>query len=113
MTSQARYFLSCLSGKTCLPSEEEMAQEQKDELKKREDMGWVLMRHAHKMENLQWDYFQDLAQAAGFEQELKPVLKGIFDSVLMRMITARAVYREDNYRIIDDHTFEFEPAPNK
>ena len=59
---------------------------------------------------LQWDYYYDLAQAAGFEAELKPVIKVIMETVTKRRLEHASIFKNDQITVFDDENCEIKCA---
>lgn len=100
---QVRFSLRFWHGERKFPSKEEMLREEQAELKKRIDKG-LQKRHFHMLGPEQRNYFDDLANTAGISS-LPPVLTLLHNESSMRFLDDLVHYREDRYRIVDDHKF--------
>ena len=63
---QVRFVLSMLTGRAQLPSTNEMIQESEEDYKWRREQG-MPHDHAHRMDAIQFDFYQELAQLGGIE----------------------------------------------
>ena len=101
---QATFVSRILGGTLALPTAEEMLKDEIDELKYRMDeLGWP-ERHAHRMNNLQWAYNDELAELGNFPP-LPKVYKELYEFVWKRRTFDVLGYRDDNYEIRDDGSF--------
>lgn len=101
---QATFVSRILGGTLTLPTGDEMLQDEARELKFRMDeLGWP-ERHAHRMNNLQWAYNDELAELGDFPP-LPKVYKELYEFVWKRRTFDVLGYRRDNYEICDDSSF--------
>jgi len=108
---QARYFVSCLEGKTKLPSFQEM-----DNVLAAQEEGRRKLGHSYSV----WfelgpfglesfEFFQKMAESIGLTEEYKnviPLLKQWWVTIIGRILGNLALYRKDVLKIVDENTYE-------
>lgn len=100
---QSRFFLTFLSGRKQLPSQEEMLEDCTNEMNLRWQKGFR-KHQAHVMGEAQEKYYSDLAVAAGLEP-LKPVISKLHNFSSMRFLDDLINFRKDIFRVLDDEVF--------
>ncbi|XP_071448250.1 uncharacterized protein [Hetaerina americana] len=100
---QVQFFLKTLDQSVKLPSKEEMEQDCKEDLQKRLNLG-MPTRHAHKMDILQWEYFDYLANAVKISK-LPLVKRKIYENIRISMRSDLMNYKKYRYEILDDDNF--------
>lgn len=101
---QIRFCLTYMTRRKLLPTRDEMLKETEEDMKER----WKkLPKHkAHFMGiERHVKYYEDLAQAAEIEA-IKPVLSKMFNYTIKEMFEHFESFRNLNFKIIDDETFE-------
>ncbi|GLH12119.1 Flavin-containing monooxygenase [Gryllus bimaculatus] len=93
---QVAFFLKSLVDPSILPSTEEMYEDERRDFQKRLDLGFP-PRYAHKMAQLQWDYNDELADAAGIER-LHSVFRELYEVNSYQMMNFLAEYKNKCYR---------------
>ncbi|XP_064409025.1 uncharacterized protein LOC102358281 isoform X2 [Latimeria chalumnae] len=94
---QVLFSLAVLDGSCPLPPERELNAATAEELRARLESGFPA-RHFHKLDSLQWDYNNELAQLGRFEP-LSPILKELYENC--KAIRGRDLinYKSYNYKI--------------
>ncbi|CAL8090080.1 unnamed protein product [Orchesella dallaii] len=110
MEIQARFAVSCLDGKTKLPSYEEMeaaVKEEEDE-KKKQGIPISLWFQIGEFGVGVWKYFWRIAEEAGILQEFKhgPLLEQMYGTIILRIFGKLALYKQDKVKIVNDNTWE-------
>ncbi|XP_029043037.1 flavin-containing monooxygenase FMO GS-OX-like 3 [Osmia bicornis bicornis] len=100
---QAQYILGILEGRVQLPSSEQMRREYEAEKKALLDQG-IPLRHINKLMGRQWAYYDEIAAAANIPG-FPPVIKKIYDHVSQMRELDITIYKNYQYRIIDDENF--------
>jgi len=101
---QATFVSKILKGTFQLPTTEEMLKDEAKELDYRmKELGWP-ERHAHRMNNLQWAYNDELAELGSFPP-LPKVYQELYEYVWKRRTFDVLGYRRDNYEVCDDDNF--------
>ncbi|CAH0397736.1 unnamed protein product [Chilo suppressalis] len=101
---QVRYFVRFIRGKFSLPTREQMQAHTQQEKEERAARGYT-RRQAHFMGREQEQYFTSLAAESG-AKPLPSVLTKILMESADRFFSDLTSFRQDNYDIIDDDTFE-------
>jgi len=101
---QVRFVLATLDGTVRLPSTAEMLENIRREAESAAAAGKA-QRHFHRFSSAQWAYNDKLAEMAGFKP-LLPVIADLYESVCPDRVNHLIRYRSQNFRIIDQHTFE-------
>ncbi|CAL8069303.1 unnamed protein product [Orchesella dallaii] len=114
---QARYAISCLEGKTKLPTYEEMeaALKEDEAEKERKDLPltlWFQVGESFGTEAL--PHFFKLAEKIGIGEDYKngPLLTQMYILLVGRLVGHLAVYRQDKVRKINENTWELIMAPS-
>ncbi|XP_046481448.1 senecionine N-oxygenase [Neodiprion pinetum] len=100
---QVRFVLRFWQGFKKLPPKENMLAEESMELKKKLSEG-LHVQQFHMMGSKQGLYYEDLAKTADLDP-LPPVLTSLHNESSQKFIDDLLNYREDRYKIIDDHTY--------
>ncbi|KAF7283948.1 hypothetical protein GWI33_022774 [Rhynchophorus ferrugineus] len=100
---QARYFCKYLKKSIILPSVEEMKIHTENDVRSREAKGYS-KRQMHMMGPYQESYYNDLAADAR-TTPIAPVMVKLRDLSVQRLYDDLLNFREDRYKIVDDHSF--------
>ncbi|XP_046385336.1 flavin-containing monooxygenase FMO GS-OX4-like isoform X2 [Ischnura elegans] len=100
---QVQFFIKTLDLPVILPSKEEMEKDSAEDLKKRIDLG-MPSRYAHKLDYMQWEYFEYLAKSADIPKP--PVLlRKIYEDVRKTIKTDVMNFKTYRYEIVDNANF--------
>lgn len=102
--NQVKFVLSILDGSQKLPSEEEMQLDIEEDFKHRLAEG-LPPRYAHNMGPWQWAYNDSLAEMGKFIP-IPVVVQNLYDEVHRMRVKDLPNYKEKNYRLTGDTTFE-------
>ncbi|XP_033127746.1 flavin-containing monooxygenase FMO GS-OX-like 4 isoform X2 [Anneissia japonica] len=101
---QVRFVIASLTGSMQLPSKEQMELDIEKDYQKRLAEG-LPNRHAHAMGPRQWQYNDDLCHLAHI-QTVPDVVRKLYDAVHDERTWNVANYKKNNYKLIDDNTFD-------
>ncbi|XP_034830912.1 senecionine N-oxygenase isoform X1 [Maniola hyperantus] len=101
---QVRYYVRSMNGTFELPTREEMTAHLEEEKRDRAARGFT-KRQTHMMGPDQEKYYASLATEASTDN-LPSVITKIREESTIRFLHNLQSYRQDVYKIIDDHTYE-------
>ncbi|XP_033755721.1 LOW QUALITY PROTEIN: dimethylaniline monooxygenase [N-oxide-forming] 1-like [Pecten maximus] len=101
---QVLFVIATLDGTVELPVREEMDADTDKDFRSRLERGKP-DRHAHHMGTLQWQYYNEFADLAGFER-IPPVLALLYDTVLKTRAEDTINFKTINYKITGLNTYE-------
>ncbi|XP_024938193.1 dimethylaniline monooxygenase [N-oxide-forming] 1 isoform X2 [Cephus cinctus] len=102
---QAQYIVAILDGRVKLPTQQEMREECEMEKKALLDMG-IPKKEITKMNERQWLYYEELANAAG-TSTLPPVVRKIYEHSNIMREQDFTTYKNLQYRIVDKENFTY------
>lgn len=102
---QARAIVAVLSGKASLPSRKVMEENIIKDLEEKIAIGWP-ERHAHKLGEKQFQYYDDLADFVGCER-IPPVVKSLYEHRHEMGRKKLAEYKNEEFRIVDQCTWAY------
>lgn len=102
---QAQFAVKVWTSGRALPSAEEMAKDAELDLDKRLKRGWK-RKHAHKIGDFMHEYYRELMDYAPDIRGMPPVYVKIWQTVGREIIVNYLNYRNDQYTVIDEETFE-------
>ncbi|XP_071447507.1 uncharacterized protein [Hetaerina americana] len=97
---QVRFFLGMLDGSVALPSREEMVMDSERDFRRRVVGLNMPKRHAHLLDWMQWEYYEDLATRTGLEAP-DPVVRAIYDDTRRARRDRVMHYKTYAYQVID------------
>ena len=100
---QAQYIAAVLSGKTKLPSEKDMNDEEEKDFQGKLSSG-LDKKYAHKLGDRQWEYDKTIAELAR-TQPLSEVYEDIYKHVFHRRKHFLMEYKNDEFKITGDGTW--------
>lgn len=100
-----RYFCQLLNGSFTLPSKDVMRDHTRWDLEKRLAQGWSMKRAHEFRDPLESEYIEDLAEEAG-TTSVPVVVNKLKRETVKNMLEDFMGFREHNFRVIDDETFE-------
>ncbi|XP_046397322.1 flavin-containing monooxygenase FMO GS-OX-like 3 [Ischnura elegans] len=101
---QVRYFLGVLDGSLVLPSREEMLRDSDRDFRRRVEGLKMPPRHAHLLDWMQWEYYEDLAARIGLPAP-DPVVRAIYDDTRRARRDRVMHYKTYVYRVIDESQY--------
>ncbi|XP_054739789.1 senecionine N-oxygenase-like isoform X1 [Anastrepha obliqua] len=109
---QVRFALEYFSGRKTLPSREEMLTEIDAELAQRKANGerkWLTHEiHNLKLNNVNYDYYKDLAETADIAP-IKPVIFKVMENTFNKYLYELDTFRETVYEFVDNENFIIHP----
>lgn len=101
---QSKFCLTFMTGRKILPSKSEMIRDYESEMNERKMKGFKKHQN-HMMGEEQGNYYLSLSEVANLKP-LKPVMTSLHNFSSMRFVDDLLNFRKDNFRIVDDETFE-------
>ncbi|KAM9332060.1 uncharacterized protein KZ484_017278 [Pholidichthys leucotaenia] len=101
---QVQFAVAVLDGSLSLPSRSEMERRVRSDLDVKLQQG-VQQHHLLVLDRDQWEYYDTLAQAAGFTP-LPPVIQSLYEEAFRQRRVHPENYRRFNYRIISETQWE-------
>lgn len=102
---QARFCLAFLDGRRQLPSRARMIEQTDEEMRLRRVRNGEHVRHMHRLDSMQDQYFEDLASLGGVKP-IKPYVLAIFYDALQFLMENPHKFRKQRFRVLNDADFE-------
>ncbi|XP_067627348.1 LOW QUALITY PROTEIN: senecionine N-oxygenase-like [Eurosta solidaginis] len=102
-----RFALEYFSKRKTQPNRDDMLQETDAELAERKAKG-LRKRLTHEINDLEYNYYEDLANTAGITP-IKPAIIKIMLDTMSKFLTEFDTFRETVYEILDDENFVIYP----
>lgn len=103
--------MSCLEGKTKLPSFQEMEAilNAAEEEKRKQGQAYSIWFQVGDFGAGAWEYFLRIAEELGLREQYKhcPLLKHTYETLVFRLFGKLALYKNDVLKIIDDSSWEY------
>lgn len=103
--AQILFALSLLTGRSKLPSKEEMLNSETEEYRKRIEELKLPKRYAHYLGPMQWEYIRNLGRLGAFDHGLEPVIERLYEEVHRYRMKNLMTYKNDNFRLITGTDF--------
>ncbi|KAG8224379.1 hypothetical protein J437_LFUL005201 [Ladona fulva] len=100
---QVQFFLKSLDGSISLPTKEEMLMSSEKDFQRRLRLN-MPNRHAHRLDWLQWEYYDDLATYGKLEK-LNPIIRKIYEHLRVARRDEVMHYKSYQYKIQGDGNF--------
>ena len=100
---QSQFVMELWTGRTPIPTEEEMVEDMQRDLQKRLDKGWST-KHAHMLFTLSEEYHNEISDAVGLPRT-PAVYHRLMEYFAPRSKDDYLHYRDECYEVLDGETF--------